>query len=558
MRRNKVFRFILFFLLIIIIIIGSFIAYIELALRPSPPTPESIIALQLEREELNPDFFKIENNWLRKSESGLWEVYIEGKPFERGVILGKLEKELLVKQEESFVEQIRKLIPSEFYLKFLKYFIAFFNRNLAENVPEENLLEIYGISLSAPHEFDFIGTGYERMLNYHAAHDIGHAMQNLALVGCTSFAAWDSRSEDSSLIIGRNFDFYVGDKFAEDKIVQFSKPENGHGFMMITWAGMTGVVSGMNEQGLTVTLNAAKSDVPSGSAMPISILAREILQYASNIDEAYSIAKKRKTFVAESILIGSAKDNKAAIIEKSVNQIALYQQQNDFLVCSNHYQSDAYKNDANNVAHINESASLYRHERVLELLNENQKLNYTNAAAILRDQRGHNNMNIGMGNEKAINQLIAHHSIIFKPQQLLVWISTQPYQLGKYVCYDLRKVLDSMPGLQTNVEIHEAQFTIAADTFLQTGNYAQFVAYKKMENEIRFSGKNKVTQQTLKQFAASNPDYFFTYTVLGDYYRRHGNCEKATTYYKAGLTKIINTKQEEDYLKEKIAKCIKK
>ena len=38
------------------------------------------------------------------------------------------------------------------------------------------------------HEYDFIGTPYERQLNYHSAHDLGHAMQDYMLVGCSSFA----------------------------------------------------------------------------------------------------------------------------------------------------------------------------------------------------------------------------------------------------------------------------------------------------------------------------------------------------------------------------------
>ena len=60
---------------------------------------------------------------------------------------------------------------------------------------------------------------------------------------------------------------------------------------------------------------------------------------------------------------------------------------------------------------------------------------------ILRDRKdGLHNADIGMGNEKAINQLIAHHSIVFEPEKLIVWVCTSPWQLGEYVAYDLKKV----------------------------------------------------------------------------------------------------------------------
>ena len=125
----------------------------------------------------------------------------------------------------------------------------------------------------------------------------------------------NSKSKDNALLIGRNFDFYVGDAFAKQREILICRPDSGYKFVNITWPGFIGCVSGMNEKGITVTLYAAPTEVPSATASPIAIVAREILQYAATIDEAYAIASKRKTFVSESILIGSGMENRSIIIE---------------------------------------------------------------------------------------------------------------------------------------------------------------------------------------------------------------------------------------------------
>lgn len=147
-------------------------------------------ALQLKVDSTDKGLYTINNNWFRKSNSGLYEMYTEGQPFERGVIEGKLSEDLIKKQEDYFAAEIFKMIPSQVYRHFLRYFIGWFNRNLLDYVLPEFKEEIYGISQSASDDYGYIGTKYQRILNYHSAHDIGHALQNLMLVGCTSFGTW--------------------------------------------------------------------------------------------------------------------------------------------------------------------------------------------------------------------------------------------------------------------------------------------------------------------------------------------------------------------------------
>src|SRR5690606_9305769 len=179
----------------------------------------------------------------------------------------------------------------------------------------------------------------------------------------------------------------------------------GHKFAFVTWGGFTGVVSGMNEQGLSVTINAAKSDIPFSAATPVSLVAREILQYASNIDEALKIAATRKMFVSESFLIASAADKKAIVLEKTPDTLAVYDPGADFIQCTNHYQSEALEDQDLNRDQKQRSASVYRYKRLQELMAEQVPLRPDGVAKILRDQKGLSEKSIGLGNEKAINQL---------------------------------------------------------------------------------------------------------------------------------------------------------
>ena len=450
---KRLLKILLGIVIALLVIIGVLMLYIQQVAYFTPPQfPLDAITKVNVIEDSG--LFVYEQNWFRKSESGLYELYVEGDAVQRGLAMGALTQSLAHYQEKVFTDQINQMVPSAFYRKVLMYFIGWFNRDLDKHVAEEYQQEIYGIAQFASPDFDSIAPAYQRILNYHAAHDIGHALQNMSLVGCTSFATWGNSSQDSSLIIGRNFDFYVGDDFAKNKIVAFVKPDKGHKFMMLTFGGMVGVLSGMNEAGLTVTINAAKSEIPSAAATPVSLVAREILQYAATIEEAYAIASKRELFVAESFLIGSANDNRAALIEKSNTETALYQVEGTQLISTNHFQSDQLGNTELNQTHKQQSASVYRYERVAQLLEEQGKNTIEKTAALLRNQQGLGGKDIGMGNEKLINQLIAHHGIIFQPEKRLVWISTTPWQLGKFVCYDLNKVFQL--NLNANQEIYES------------------------------------------------------------------------------------------------------
>ncbi len=499
----------------------------------------------------------LESNTLFQNEYKLWEMYVEGNPMEVGMYSGALSDSLYKYQETVFFEKVEDFVPSKGRQRFLRNFLKWYNRKLFKNVIPAYREEIYGLSQFATDRFDFIGPKFPRTLYLHGAHDIGHALQDLALVGCTSFAAWGNATEDGKLIVGRNFDFYAGDDFARNKVVAFVKPDSGYAFASVTWPGMVGVVSGMNSEGLTVTINAGKSSFPLTAKTPISLLTREVLQYAADIDQAIEIAKRRKVFVSESIMVASAAENRAILIEVSPKKFGVYEpSENGRLVCSNHFQSQAYGEDKKNTKHIEESHSFYRFERMNELLDAQPKINVQDAVDILRNTQGTKNTEIGKGNEKALNQLLAHHGVIFKPAERKMWVSANPYQLGAFVAYDLNAVFSG----EAVGMLHNPSETVPADDFLYSVGYKDYERYRILDREVDQVLKNETNAREglFNEYLALNPELWSVYFKIGKYFYQKKAYRDAIPYFEKALEKEVTTLPDMVATQKYLEKCKKR
>ncbi|MCC9042125.1 C45 family peptidase [Myroides sp. M-43] len=504
--------------------------------------------------KVNDSVYTTNKGFLSKNKQQLWELYVSGDAYQIGLNTGALTESLYQKQETIFFSKVEELVPPGFKQKLLIKALKYYNRDLYKYIPNEYKAEIYGLSKYATTRFDFLGEAYQRNLYLHGAHDIGHAFQDLALVGCTSLAVWGENSADGGLLIGRNFDFYVGDDFAENKIIAFIKPEQGNAFMSVTWGGMTGVVSGMNEKGLTVTLNAGKSSIPLKAKTPISVVAREILQYADNIEQAIAIAKTKKVFVSESIMVGSAEDKRAVLIEIAPKNFGVYAVANSSaLICSNHFQSEAFKEDKRNLKQIEESHSQYRWDKVNEYVTNDEVLTPQKMVDILRDTKGLEGKEIGYGNEKALNQLLAHHGIVFQPEKRLVWVSSNPYQLGEFVAYDLTKIFKDK---SENYHLGIDSLTIVKDSFITSKAFKDYERFR-VEDHIfqkKIKQKETVLEEYITTYQDLNPAYWLVYYRAGQYYMQHKEYALAREQFNIALTKEVTTLPAEKQIKKYLNK----
>lgn len=529
------------------------------------PTPQiGKIALTDSVVQKNDSIRTLGNNWAKKIGDDLYVCYTEGNPEARGYAYGALLPDLMSYQKRALLKRMEETVKGGLYRKFLCRFVRFYNSGIQEYLTDEQCRELYGLSLADTNDFDELAEPYELQLNLHAAHDIGHAMQDYMLVGCSSFVLNGEKTKDSTLLFGRNFDFYCGDEFAKTKVISVCKPDSGYAFVSVSWGGMLGVLSGMNEKGLAVCINASKLDIPKSVAMPISMLVRHILIHCKSIDEAYAEAKKMKTFVAENIVIASTYDKDMATIEKSPEEIELYRSSDkDMLLCTNHFQSEKFMQNERNLMNINQTDTKYRIELLAELLGKKEKFDAEDAMAVLLNPYGKGGENIGLGNEMAINQLIAHHSVVFEPEKLNIYVCTQPKYFYPYVKFNLQDILNIAVETHGRASDNHGR---ASDNHVCTSDYKIACQYISVADSMRQSEeylgyKRFIYLKSLKdlmsypdELAKCNPMYFESYNMAGDIYIMFGDkkdaCERWKKALECKIPKLAQRKAIEDKIKE--------
>ncbi|HSG67998.1 MAG TPA: carcinine hydrolase/isopenicillin-N N-acyltransferase family protein, partial [Bacteroidales bacterium] len=244
---------------------------------------------------------------------------------------------------------------------------------------------------------------------------------------------------------------------------------------------------------------------------------------------------------------------------KSPDKTAVYDPDTNFIILTNHFQSHELRNDPLNVENMANETSVYRYERVSELLAGRDSLRYMEMADILRDRKGKYASNIGLGNEKAINQLIAHHSVIFQPEEKKLWISTGRFQQGDYLCYDLDSIFASKAAARHTSPFNLEEYSIPADALFGLDSLLKYDLYKEMAASVQRAIKEKDTLAGENMFAHAlidlNPEFHHTYSLLGQYYMMLGNADLAGKYFTLALSKEVSSATERKKIKEMLLEC---
>ena len=440
----RVFRGMFAVLVLVVAVLGLGLPALglSLALRPPPAWSTTLPAratVSGGRLTLGPCF--------RENIGGLIHVHLAGSPGDMGWAQGVLAGDLIAILQGELMERFVAAAPTVVARHLILGFVGWNGRNLETQLHPEEIAEIAGITAghaACNDPYTAVLPPYATGLQCHALHDVSQYLIDNPLVqppvvGCTAVAVWGKHSRNGHLCVGRIFDFEGGRCFDRDKVVYTiaPAPDQGHHFVAVAWGGMAGAVTGCNDAGLWVSLNAAASDDVRLNGRPMIMVVRDILQHCANISQAVAVVKNAEVFVTDSLLIASVADDRAVAVEKGPGGMAVREGVDDCLVVTNHFLAPEWSGDHANQRRIADSTTATRYARVQELLAQTPVQDPETLLALLRDRRGLGGADVGFGNRGAINAWIAAHLVVADVTARTLWVCAAPHGLGAATAFGI-------------------------------------------------------------------------------------------------------------------------
>jgi predicted exporter len=373
--------------------------------------------------------------------AGVRAMYLEGDGLEMGRAHGALTADLREGLEDDLVATFHEHLPSAVSRWAVVRGAMVLAPGLDQHLHPFVRDELWGLATSTPDPHPELGPPYTRKVYFQALHDIGQALVDSPLMACTGFVAGPGATPDGHWRLGRNFDFDGGARFDREKIVAFRRPSEGFAFASVGFGGAVGTVTGINEHRLAVAIQAAGTDDPIRPGTPMIAIVREVLQFASSIDEAEALFSARRGFVSDSVLIIDGRRGEAAILEVSPSRVARTDVPKVRAV-ANHFRHADYANDATNAERARIGTTTARLARMDELLARHDgAIDQRVAVEILTDRAGVGDRELPRGHEAALNADVATHGVVIDATSGEIWVSRSPNLSGGFVRFDLDRGL---------------------------------------------------------------------------------------------------------------------
>jgi isopenicillin-N N-acyltransferase-like protein len=491
------------------------------------PPPEAL------RSEAGVETFG--RSFLRRRD-GILEGRFVGPPYARGYARGRLAHRQIVDGERDLDFLLGKMVASPIRRWLLRRLLAVSLRRSDRFVSADHRAEIAGLAdAETPDPLPNQWSPFARHFALHALHDFSQRwMDTVPLSGaCTGFLAAGKATADGHVYLARNFDFEAGPRFDRDKIVAAVVPGKGYPYLSVTFAGLTGVVSGFNSRGLGIAINALPGG-PTRSAGEFStLLAADVLQYDASVEAAVARIENARVLVSDIYLLADAAGH-LALVEKTPSAVAVLRSRRA-LSAANSAQTRKIRSIAGPPP--TSGSSRARGERMAELVARRfGRIDPAEAAAILRDRRGVGGAELGPGNRSAINAFLSTHSVIFDLTARRAWVAAAPHSLGPYVAFDLDLLARAAPRDPRFAALGRAE--ISADPFLTSGAYARYRRARKENERARReieAGRDRQAREAASVALSLAPAFAEAIACRGEAELRLGDFAAAVSDFDAAL-----------------------
>jgi hypothetical protein len=130
------------------------------------------------------------------------------------------------------------------------------------------------------------------------------------LFHCSGFALFGDATTGGRMYHGRILDYLRGVGLEQNAVVIVMKPEHGHAWVNISYAGFVGSVTAMNEKHIAIGEMGGRGE-GNWDGKPMAQLVREVMERASTIDEALEIMRASKRTCEYYYVISDGKRQRA-------------------------------------------------------------------------------------------------------------------------------------------------------------------------------------------------------------------------------------------------------
>lgn len=202
---------------------------------------------------------------------------------------------------------------------------------IATKLSEEDVLEIRGLAAGS-------GMRYEDVLFLNLFYSLSQG------AGCRQLAAWGEATTDGELLHARNLDWpdYPGAPLRRYNLILNVAPEDGVEYLVLTWPGLQGAITGTNAEGLTVGFNQLLPAVEPGRlAEPTFFTLKRILRTCKSLEEALELICEARPLDNGTILISDAVARSACVVEVFNGQVGVRRADGCVIGNANHMTEEA-------------------------------------------------------------------------------------------------------------------------------------------------------------------------------------------------------------------------